>query len=264
MKKADRKIILALLQIVVLSSLTFGGSSYKGYSGAPGRQLCASSCHGNTGGTITVKGIPATYQPGQIYRIVIGHTGSTKIRNYNASTRIGSSTTVAGSFSALTNAVSYSVTAESGMCSPVNDIDSSVFNWTAPSTGTGTVNFYFAGYQGTSMSSGTSTVITAVSTEATTSISEEHRIAREYSMAQNYPNPFNPTTTIEYYLAKAGRVTLTVFDVTGKTIAVLTKGDHSAGKHSVIFDAKSVTSGMYYYRLETAGTSLTRKLMVIK
>ena len=89
------------------------------------------------------------------------------------------------------------------------------------------------------------------------------------SVGQNYPNPFNPSTTIEYTLPKAGAVTIRVFDMLGRQIRLLASGEQSAGKHSVVWDGRDnhgvdVMSGVYYYRVETASGSISRKMMLVR
>jgi hypothetical protein len=264
MKIPFRRIVLPMVPLAIVCGLAFAGSSYKGYSGASGTLRCASSCHGSTGGTLTVSGIPAVYTPGQSYTIVIGHTGSTKIRNYNASSRVGSTTTIAGVFTAVTNAVSYSVSAESGMRSSPNEVDSSVFSWTAPSSGTGAVTFYIAGYQGTTKSGGISTAFTATSTEITTDVLSEHGPVRQFSLSQNYPNPFNPSTTIEFSIGSHGTVSLRVFDLGGRELATLVNETRKPGSYSVQWNAARFPSGVYLYRLQANGRDETKRLLLVK
>ncbi|MBL0062753.1 MAG: trypsin-like peptidase domain-containing protein [bacterium] len=75
----------------------------------------------------------------------------------------------------------------------------------------------------------------------------------EYELHQNYPNPFNPTTAIAYDLISGGNVSLKVFDVLGREVATLASGHHEAGRYTVNFDATTLASGVYVYRLETNG-----------
>ncbi|MEO1022968.1 MAG: T9SS type A sorting domain-containing protein [Bacteroidota bacterium] len=89
-------------------------------------------------------------------------------------------------------------------------------------------------------------------------------LPQRISLEQNYPNPFNPTTTIEYGVPQSGAVTLEVFDVTGRKVATLVDRQQQAGSYSVRFDASRLSSGMYFYRLEANGVTLTRKLTLIK
>jgi hypothetical protein len=83
-------------------------------------------------------------------------------------------------------------------------------------------------------------------------------------LAQNYPNPFNPSTVISYNLPQAGAVTLEVFDITGRQIAVLSEGFQPAGAYTFEFDASELSSGVYMYRLQSSGAVLTRKMTLIK
>jgi hypothetical protein len=87
----------------------------------------------------------------------------------------------------------------------------------------------------------------------------------QFALYQNYPNPFNPTTTIQFDLAGASVVTLKVFDVLGREVATLFDKAHlSAGVQMTNFDASTLTSGVYFYRLETPTLSQTRKMVVMK
>jgi len=80
----------------------------------------------------------------------------------------------------------------------------------------------------------------------------------------NYPNPFNPTTEITYQLSAGGRVTLRVYDVLGRDVATLVNATQAAGRHSVALDGSRFASGVYFYRLETAGYVSTRKMLLLK
>lgn len=81
-------------------------------------------------------------------------------------------------------------------------------------------------------------------------------------LAQNYPNPFNPATTIRYTLPAAERVTVQVFDATGRRVATLVDGVQPAGTHAVRFEARDLASGTYFYRLR-AGAFVETKPMVL-
>jgi hypothetical protein len=80
----------------------------------------------------------------------------------------------------------------------------------------------------------------------------------------NYPNPFNPTTRIQYALPFASHVRLEVFDLMGRRVALLVDGEQRAGSQFVNFDASSLSSGVYVYRLTAAGQTLTRKMTLVK
>ncbi|MEI7811355.1 MAG: T9SS type A sorting domain-containing protein [Ignavibacteria bacterium] len=85
-----------------------------------------------------------------------------------------------------------------------------------------------------------------------------------YSVSQNYPNPFNPTTNIKYSIAKPGIVSLKIFDVIGKEVAVLVNQDQTAGTYHVQFDASHLSSGIYFYKLQSGDFTSVNKMMLIK
>jgi hypothetical protein len=85
-----------------------------------------------------------------------------------------------------------------------------------------------------------------------------------FELSQNYPNPFNPTTTINFTLAKASDVKLAVFNVLGQKVTTLVDTRMNAGQHSVVFDAGKLSSGVYFYKLETANFLSIKKMMVLK
>jgi hypothetical protein len=84
------------------------------------------------------------------------------------------------------------------------------------------------------------------------------------SLEQNYPNPFNPSTTIDYSLPRKVQVRLEVFNVLGERVNVLREGIQEAGHHSVVFDAKTLPSGIYFYRLQAGGFVETKKLILTR
>jgi hypothetical protein len=93
---------------------------------------------------------------------------------------------------------------------------------------------------------------------------EAGALPSEYSLAQNYPNPFNPTTQISYTLKKSEQVKLVVCDVLGREIATLVDGFQDQGMYNITFNAKDLTSGIYYYQLRTSTGILTKKMILMK
>ncbi|MCH8496358.1 MAG: T9SS type A sorting domain-containing protein, partial [Balneolales bacterium] len=84
-------------------------------------------------------------------------------------------------------------------------------------------------------------------------------------LEQNYPNPFNPTTTIRWQQSEADRVYLAVYDLMGRRVEVLVDESRAAGMHQVRFQADArLASGVYLYRLQANGTSITRKMSLVK
>ncbi|MBN2365938.1 MAG: T9SS type A sorting domain-containing protein [Calditrichaeota bacterium] len=86
----------------------------------------------------------------------------------------------------------------------------------------------------------------------------------QFRLNQNYPNPFNPLTTIKFDLPKASKVTLKVFNILGEEVDNLVSERLSAGSYAFEWDASSLASGVYLYRLEAEGFVQTRKMILIR
>jgi hypothetical protein len=89
-------------------------------------------------------------------------------------------------------------------------------------------------------------------------------IPEEYNLAQNYPNPFNPSTTIHFSVPSSEFVTLKVFDVIGNEVATLVNEEKPAGSYEVNFSASQLSSGIYFYKLQTSSFVETRKMILLK
>lgn len=89
-------------------------------------------------------------------------------------------------------------------------------------------------------------------------------VVMEYNLAQNYPNPFNPSTNIEFSLPSTSNIHLTVYDMLGKQVATLVNGVKPAGTHVVTFDGADLSSGVYFYKLETDSEVFMNKMMLVK
>ncbi|RJP74178.1 MAG: DUF2817 domain-containing protein [Candidatus Zixiibacteriota bacterium] len=89
-------------------------------------------------------------------------------------------------------------------------------------------------------------------------------LPQEYLLSQNFPNPFNPSTEIHFALPEAGRGRLTVYNTAGQAVAVLADGRFEAGWHRVTWDASGLATGLYLYRLEAGGKTLTQKAVLVK
>jgi uncharacterized delta-60 repeat protein len=102
--------------------------------------------------------------------------------------------------------------------------------------------------------------------DASTDIDEENsgEIPTEYFLSQNYPNPFNPTTNFEYRIADFGFVSLKVFDVLGKEVATLVNGEKPAGSYKIAFDASGLSSGVYFYKLQSGNFVESKKMILLR
>ncbi|MCK9425188.1 MAG: family 10 glycosylhydrolase [Ignavibacteriaceae bacterium] len=101
-------------------------------------------------------------------------------------------------------------------------------------------------------------------TASASAVEDEKQIPDHFELMQNYPNPFNPVTTIQFALPQKSFVTLKVFDMLGTEVQTLVEEEKSAGNFAIIFDASKLTSGIYFYKLQTENSIAVKKLIVLK
>jgi plastocyanin len=85
-----------------------------------------------------------------------------------------------------------------------------------------------------------------------------------FRLRQNFPNPFNPSTTISFDIPSPTHVSIKVYNLIGEMIATIADENMSAGSYSMVWNAASIPSGVYFYRLNAGQFTQTRKLMVLK
>ncbi len=107
-------------------------------------------------------------------------------------------------------------------------------------------------------------ILVRVFSSAVNSVESELESTLEFALSAAYPNPFNSTTTIEYALPFASDVTLNLYNLSGQRIETLAEGRLQAGVHRTMLDAGDMPSGLYFMKLEGAGLSLARKVMLIR
>jgi hypothetical protein len=95
--------------------------------------------------------------------------------------------------------------------------------------------------------------------EKTTSL-----VPASFELSQNYPNPFNPSTTLEYSISMSSHVVLEVYNILGQTVARLVDGQLTPGTYKTTFDASTLSSGVYLYRLKAGDFVQTRKMILMK
>jgi hypothetical protein len=100
--------------------------------------------------------------------------------------------------------------------------------------------------------------------QSSSGVREQAEAPLEFVLAQNYPNPFNPSTTIEFALPRMAPVTLAVYDLLGREIAVLVNERRDAGLHGVTFDGSGIATGVYLYRLQAGDFVQTKRLILLK
>lgn len=97
-----------------------------------------------------------------------------------------------------------------------------------------------------------------------TSLETENTLVTDYYLAQNFPNPFNPSTKINFGLKKSSNVEINVYNILGNKVATLVNEFKPAGNHSVLFNAKNLSSGIYFYKIVTNEFVQTRKMLMLK
>lgn len=86
----------------------------------------------------------------------------------------------------------------------------------------------------------------------------------EFSLKQNYPNPFNPATTIKYSLPEMSPVRILIYDAAGQIVEIIDEGTKSKGMHSISFNGEGLSSGIYFYKLESASFTAVKCMLLIK
>ncbi len=128
----------------------------------------------------------------------------------------------------------------------------------APSAGTYTVN---AGFKSPSRQYGTTSVVFNVSGVKENLIDFN---PNEYKLYTNYPNPFNPSTKIRYAIPQTSFTTLKVYSVTGKEVATLISEEKTPGVYEINFDGAGLSSGIYFYKLQSGSFSDIKKMILLK
>ena len=112
--------------------------------------------------------------------------------------------------------------------------------------------------------SGSAPDLGAFEVTAPSAAEQQQNVPNGFSLQQNYPNPFNPSTTITYSVEQAGLVTVTVYDIIGRAVAVLQNGPKEAGVYTLRFDGSAFSSGMYLYRLQQGTRMISRSMLLLK
>ena len=100
--------------------------------------------------------------------------------------------------------------------------------------------------------------------DATTGVTTASGVPATFYLERNYPQPFNPTTNIRFGVAKAGQVTLKVYSLLGKEVATLVDEVRMAGDYTAAWNAENMPSGVYFCRLQSGNSLLTKKLLLVR
>lgn len=150
------------------------------------------------------------------------------------------------------------VDASGNVVAVINATSSNPFTLTAPSAGTYTVN---AGFKSPSRKWGNTSAVVNV-----TGIDEElvGLTPEKFALYNNYPNPFNPSTKIRYAISQTAFTTMKVYSILGEEVAALINEIKTPGIYEINFDASKLTSGTYFYKLESDNFSQTKKMIILK
>ncbi|MBN2412780.1 S8 family serine peptidase [candidate division KSB1 bacterium] len=107
-------------------------------------------------------------------------------------------------------------------------------------------------------------VMVTVNINSGTAVQEKNTTPAVYTLEQNYPNPFNPVTTIDFSLPVRTHVRLNVYNLLGQEVALLVNEIREPGSHNVRFDASTLQSGVYLYKMETERFTRTAKMLLVK
>jgi glycosidase len=112
------------------------------------------------------------------------------------------------------------------------------------------------------------TALLSISTTATAIETEEEILPAQFSLGENFPNPFNPQTTIPYSIGANGhspvRVSLKIFDVSGREVSTLVDERQAAGEYKINWNPKNLASGVYFYRLQAGEFVETKKMIFLQ
>ena len=140
-------------------------------------------------------------------------------------------------------------------------------NWSEINEGLFNRNVYCLALSKTNLFAGTSGsgIFKRPLSELITDVKQQ-KFPKEYSLSQNYPNPFNPETTINYQFPTSGFVTLKIYDLLGREVATLVNEYKNAGSYNSQFSIRNyrLSSGVYFYRLQSGSFSETKKLILMK
>jgi hypothetical protein len=247
--------------------LLFGYSLlvYSYGSGVAGRTLLGSTpgctCHqssSNSAVVITLTG-PTTIQAGQTatYSFTVNRTSGTfttggiDIAVSSGTLGLGTSTGIKLSSGEIVHS------------SKFTGVTTKTFTYTAPSTA-GIVTMAATGAAGTNPPNWNHATSLTITVSPLNGITKTGETANSYKLEQNYPNPFNPVTKINYSIPKSSNVNINVFDILGQKVASLVNEKQESGSYSIDFDASKLSSGVYYYKIETGEFTSIKKMTLVK
>lgn len=264
-------------------ALAFSGGPPDGRTDAPRESNCT-DCHAsfalNSGlGMITIDGVPGGWQPSMPYDLTVTLEDPDAARWGFEFTILDGAGASTGTLTLLDATAQLSTSGNrtyakhtSAGTRPGTSVSSSwTVRWTAPPAGVGDISIYVAanGADNNNENNG-DRIYTASATWLEGALSgTDLPLAAAVRLLPNHPNPFNPRTTIAYELAGDASVRLAVYGVDGRLVRRLVNRFEAAGRHDVIWDGRdeggrASSSGVYFYRLETGGEVMSRRMTLVR
>ena len=160
--------------------------------------------------------------------------------------------------SGATSSVAGELVDETGTVVAVNNsTGNNPFTLTAPGQGTYRVN---AGFKNPNPRRWDSVMVDI----GLTNVNENPISPNTFKLYDNFPNPFNPSTTVKYSLTKTSFTKIKIYDAVGNEVATLVNDIKTAGTHQVLFNAEGLSSGVYYYSINSGSFSETKKMVLIR
>ncbi len=265
MKKPESLIsmVSVLLFFTLFMGITTSVFSYP--TGVAGRTLLGSTpgctCHSsspNTAVVVSVSG-PLTLTVGQTatYTLSVSRSSGT-FSTGGIDVAVSSGTLGIGSSSGIKI-----LSGEVVHSAKFTGATTKTFTFTAPSTA-GTITMAVTGAAGTNPPTWNHGTSISIIVSSLNGIIRTEETASSYSLAQNFPNPFNPVTKISYSIPKSSEVSLTIYDILGQKVSELVREKQDAGSYSVEFNASSLSSGVYYYKIEAGDFTSIKKMTLVK
>jgi hypothetical protein len=270
-----RRLFIYLVAAAIPSvALAYSSGPPDQKTGAPGEGTCH-DCHTsfpiNSGnGSFSIEG-PATFEAGQTYQIsvhladpgqarwgfeftplnqgTIQITDATHTQQHSTGGNVYVKHTTAGTYAGNQNGPT-----------------TWTFNWTAPASPPAQITFYAAGNaaNNNSNNSGDYIYTTSFTSNYNTGIDDDVAQTPDAIALGNYPNPFNARTTIEFDLNEPAHARLEIYDINGRLLSTLVDEQMPAGHHQVNWNASDLTSGVYFYRLDTGSAAMSRRMLLLK
>ncbi|MCB9473018.1 MAG: T9SS type A sorting domain-containing protein [Candidatus Delongbacteria bacterium] len=145
-----------------------------------------------------------------------------------------------------------------------NDVEMTISNLSSLVAYGNELCFNFSGFSGSYADDGIGEDFLMGEVCLTTRTGATEDVVSGFGLEANYPNPFNPTTSIRFNMGETANAELAVFNMAGQKVATLVNGLVGAGSHEVTFDASNLSSGVYFYTLNSGSIVETRKMILTK